>query len=184
MPRLLSKERMRDLPLGLVLLHAILALMLYLQSFMGAAKSGPALCYSVTIPSLFPSFIPSSLMVELGLAGCLGCLLEGLMRPLFHVSGVCASAFALDFIGGYLVGVKTTTDLYESGICTETETECLLASRNSSDPAFIPGVVGVGALVGSRVGIPLYLVYTIASICISILFRFYKAGLTARREER
>ncbi len=81
MSRLLSKERVRDLLLGLALLCATLALMLYPQPSMEAAKSGLALCYNVIIPSLFPFFVLSSLVVELGLAGYLGRLLEGLMRP-------------------------------------------------------------------------------------------------------
>ena len=71
MSRLLSKERVRDLLLGLALLCATLALMLYPQPSMEAAKSGLALCYNVIIPSLFPFFVLSSLVVELGLAGYL-----------------------------------------------------------------------------------------------------------------
>ena len=151
---------------------------------MEAAKSGLALCYNVIIPSLFPFFVLSSLVVELGLAGYLGRLLEGLMRPLFHVSGACASAFALGFIGGYPVGAKTAISLYENGMCTKTEAERLLAFCNNSGPAFILGVVGAGVFASSRVGVLLYLAHAAASICIGILFRFYKAGPTARREER
>lgn len=184
MSRLLSKERVRDLLLGLALLCATLALMLYPQPSMEAAKSGLALCYNVIIPSLFPFFVLSSLVVELGLAGYLGRLLEGLMRPLFHVSGACASAFALGFIGGYPVGAKTAISLYENGMCTKTEAERLLAFCNNSGPAFILGVVGAGVFASSRVGVLLYLAHAAASICIGILFRFYKAGPTARREER
>ena len=170
MSRLLSKERVRDLLLGLALLCATLALMLYPQPSMEAAKSGLALCYNVIIPSLFPFFVLSSL--------------EGLMRPLFHVSGACASAFALGFIGGYPVGAKTAISLYENGMCTKTEAERLLAFCNNSGPAFILGVVGAGVFASSRVGVLLYLAHAAASICIGILFRFYKAGPTARREER
>ena len=106
MSRLLSRERMRDAMLGLALLCATLALMLYPQPAMEAARSGLRLCYNVIIPSLFPFFVLSSLVVELGLAGYLGRLLEGLMRPLFRVGGACASAVALGFIGGYPVGAK------------------------------------------------------------------------------
>ena len=171
MSRLLSKERVRDLLLGLALLCATLALMLYPQPSMEAAKSGLALCYNVIIPSLFPFFVLSSLVVELGLAGYLGRLLEGLMRPLFHVSG-------------YPVGAKTAISLYENGMCTKTEAERLLAFCNNSGPAFILGVVGAGVFASSRVGVLLYLAHAAASICIGILFRFYKAGPTARREER
>ena len=169
MSRLLSKERVRDLLLGLALLCATLALMLYPQPSMEAAKSGLALCYNVIIPSLFPFFVLSSLVVELGLAGYLGRLLEGLMRPLFHVSGACASAFALGFIGGYPVGAKTAISLYENGMCTKTEAERLLAFCNNSGPAFILGVVGAGVFASSRVGVLLYLAHAAASICIGIL---------------
>ena len=115
-------------------------------------------------------------MVELGLAGYLGRLLEGVMRPLFNVSGACASAFALGFIGGYPVGAKTAISLYEKGMCTKTEAERLLAFCNNSGPAFILGVVGAGVFASSRVGVLLYLAHAAASVCIGVLFRFYKAG--------
>ena len=52
MSRLLSKERVRDLLLGLALLCATLALMLYPQPSMEAAKSGLALWGSETPDAL------------------------------------------------------------------------------------------------------------------------------------
>ena len=60
MSRLLSKERVRDLLLGLALLCATLALMLYPQPSMEAAKSGLALCYNGA-GSLFGTPDPSFL---------------------------------------------------------------------------------------------------------------------------
>ena len=176
MSRLLSKARVREVLLGLVLLCATLALMFYPKPAMEAARTGLRLCYNVIIPSLFPFFVLSSLVVELGLAHCLGRLLEGLMRPLFRVSGSCASAFALGFIGGYPVGAKTAISLYEKGMCTRTEAERLLAFCNNSGPAFILGVVGAGVFASSRVGVLLYLAHALASVCIGLLFRFYKGG--------
>ena len=176
MSRLLSRERVRDVMLGLALLCATLALMLYPQPAMEAARSGLRLCYNVIIPSLFPFFVLSSLVVELGLAGYLGRLLEGLMRPLFRVGGACASAVALGFVGGYPVGAKTAIGLYESGQCTRTEAERLLAFCNNSGPAFILGVVGTGVFASSRVGVLLYLAHAAASCCVGLLFRFYRSG--------
>ncbi len=176
MSKLLSKQRFRDLILGVALLLATLGLMFFPQESMAAAKDGLALCYNVIIPSLFPFFVLSSLVVELGLAGYLGRALEGIMRPLFNVSGACASAFALGFIGGYPVGAKTAISLYENGMCTKTEAERLLSFCNNSGPAFILGVVGAGIFSSSRIGVLLYLAHAAASICIGLLFRFYKAG--------
>ena len=176
MSRRLSRERVRDAMLGLALLCATLALMLYPQPAMEAARSGLRLCYNVIIPSLFPFFVLSSLVVELGLAGYLGRLLEGLMRPLFRVGGACASAVALGFIGGYPVGAKTAIGLYESGQCTRTEAQRLLAFCNNSGPAFILGVVGAGVFASSAVGVLLYLAHALASLCVGLLFRFYRGG--------
>ena len=146
MARLLGKQWVRDMLLGLGVLCATLALMLYPQESMQAARDGLTLCGNVIIPSLFPFFVLSSLVVELGLAGYLGRMLEGVMRPLFNVSGVCASAFALGFVGGYPVGARTAIDLYQKGMCTRTEAERLLAFCNNSVPAFILGVVGAGEI--------------------------------------
>ena len=155
---------------------ATLALLLYPQASMEAARTGIQLCGNVIIPSLFPFFVLSSLVVELGLAEYLGRLLERLMRPLFNVGGACASAFALGFIGGYPVGAKTAISLYQNGMCTKTEAERLLAFCNNSGPAFILGVVGAGVFASSRVGVLLCLAHALASICIGVLFRFYGAG--------
>lgn len=182
MSKLLSKQWIRDLFLGLGLLLSTLALLFYPQESMEAARDGLKLCYNVIIPSLFPFFVLSSLVVELGLAGYLGRLLEGMMRPLFNVSGACASAFALGFIGGYPVGAKTAINLYEKGMCSKTEAERLLAFCNNSGPAFILGVVGAGVFGSSKVGLILYLAHAAASVCIGFLFRFYKAGSNARRK--
>ena len=176
MSRLLSRQGARDLFLGLGLLCAVVSLLLWPQEAMEAAREGLRLCYDVIVPSLFPFFVLSSLVVDLGLASYLGRALEGVMRPLFHVPGACASAFALGFVGGYPVGARTALSLYQKGMCTKTEAERLLSFCNNSGPAFILGVVGAGVFASSRVGLLLYLAHAAASVCVGLLFRFYRRG--------
>ena len=176
MSGLFFKQGMRDLLLGIGLLCATLALLANPQSALEAARNGLELCGNVIIPSLFPFFVLSSLVVDLGLAGYLGRLLEKLMRPLFRVNGACASALALGFIGGYPVGARTAISLYQNGMCSRTEAQRLLAFCNNSGPAFILGVVGAGIFASSTVGVLLYLAHALASVCVGLIFRFYKAG--------
>lgn len=178
--KLLSRQGVRDLFLGLALLCATLSLMLYPQDSMSAAREGLMLCYNVIIPSLFPFFVLSALVVDLGLAGYIGRALEGFMRPLFNVPGACASAFVLGFVGGYPVGARTALSLYQKGMCTKTEAERLLSFCNNSGPAFILGVVGAGVFASSRVGVLLYLAHAAASICVGLFFRFYRRGKKGR----
>ena len=181
MSRLLALPRVRDAILGAALLCAAAALMLWPKEAMEAARDGLTLCANVIVPSLFPFFVLSSLVVELGLAGYLGKLLEGVMRPLFRVGGPCASAVALGFIGGYPVGARTALSLYQKGLCTRTEAQRLLAFCNNSGPAFILGVVGAGVFASSRVGVLLCLAHALASVCVGVLFRFYPGDGKGRR---
>ena len=176
MSGLLGRSWVRDLLLGIGLAGGAAALLCYPQQAMEAARSGLLLCGNVIIPSLFPFFVLSALVVELGLAGVLGRLLEPLMGVLFRVNGSCASAVALGFLGGYPVGARTAIELYRKGMCTKTEAQRLLAFCNNSGPAFILGVVGTGVFASSRAGLLLYLAHAAASVCVGILFRFYRAG--------
>lgn len=178
----LSGKRARDLLLGLLLALAVLALIVWPQRSAAAARDGLLLCYNVIIPSLFPFFVLSSLVVELGMAGYIGRIVERIMRPLFNVPGVCASALVLGLIGGYPVGAQTAVGLYEKGLCSKTEAERLLAFCNTSGPAFILGVAGAGIFCDSRIGILLYLVHAAAAVCVGMVFRFYKRSKTEGRD--
>jgi len=162
--------------LGAGLLWSTLALVMWPQQAMEAMKSGLRLCGNVIVPSLFPFFVLSSLVVELGMSRYLGRLLEPVMAPLFRVNGACASALALGFVGGYPVGARTAIQIYEAGQCTRTEAERMLAFCNNSGPAFILGVVGAGVFGSGQAGILLYFAHLLASLAVGILFRFYKSG--------
>ena len=102
--RLLTEKKIRDALVGFALLVATAGLVLAPDQAIAGAKDGLTLCFNVIVPSLFPFFVLSSLVVDLGLAAYLGRAMERLMRPLFRVSGSCAAAIALGFIGGYPVG--------------------------------------------------------------------------------
>ena len=174
MGRLMGKQTYRDILLGTGLLFAAGALVLWPAEAIQAARDGLALCGNVIVPSLFPFFVLSSLVVELGMSRYLGRLLQPVMVPLFRVNGACATALALGIVGGYPVGARTAISLYQSGQCTRTEAERMLAFCNNCGPAFILGVVGAGVFGSGAAGLLLYLGHIAASLVVGLLFRFYK----------
>ncbi|MEA4932824.1 MAG: nucleoside recognition domain-containing protein [Lawsonibacter sp.] len=176
MGRLMSKQKYRDLLLGLGLLFAAAALVVWPRQAMEAMRDGLTLCGNVIIPSLFPFFVLSSMVVDLGMSRYLGKLLEPIMAPLFRVNGSCATALALGFVGGYPVGARTAISLYQSGQCSRTEAERMLAFCNNCGPAFILGVVGAGVFSSGAIGLLLYLAHISASLLIGLLFSFYRPG--------
>lgn len=176
MGKLVGKAQCRDILLGAGLLWATLALVLWPEQAMEAMRGGLKLCGNVILPSLFPFFVLSSLVIELGMSRYLGKLLEPVMVPLFRVNGTCATALALGFVGGYPVGARTAIQIYENGQCSRTEAERMLAFCNNSGPAFILGVVGAGVFGSGAAGLFLYLAHLLASLSVGIIFRFYKPG--------
>jgi len=169
-------KRVYDILTLLGLLSVIAALVLYPKEAVAAGKDGVKLCLDVIIPSLFPFFALSSMVIELGIAEKLGKAMSPLMRLLFNVNGTCSTAFILGFIGGYPVGARTAISLYKSGQTTKTETERLLSFCNNSGPAFILGVVGAGIFTSGKVGLILCLIHALSSMIVGIFFRFWKAG--------
>lgn len=176
MAKIISHRLFSDIFVSVAVLLSILALMLFPTQSVEAAKSGLELCGNVIIPSLFPFFVLSGLLVEMGLVKHLGKLLQPVMGPLFNVDGSCAAAFALGFIGGYPVGAVTAINLYKKGWCSKSEAERLLAFCNNSGPAFILGVVGAGIFSSSLIGIVLYLAHILSSVLVGTLFRSHGAN--------
>ena len=116
----LAKRRVLEVAAGLAIFLAMIGLIAFPDDTVTAAKDGLSLCFNIIVPSLFPFFVLSALLVELGFARYLGRFLEKVMRPLFNVSGECSLAFALGFIGGYPTGAKTAIAIYQKGLCTRT----------------------------------------------------------------
>ena len=151
-------------------------LLVFPTELVAAAENGVELCFNVLIPSLFPFFVISSMVVSMGLADALGSALAPVMSGLFNVGGQCASALILGFIGGYPVGARTVIALYDSGRCSKAEAQRMLAFCNNSGPAFIFGVVGAGIFSSSAVGVILYLTHILASVLVGLIFRNYGSG--------
>ena len=168
---MLRNQKVRNLCFLLSLCCCTAYLLLHPQEAVDAAKTGMHLCVNVVVPSLFPFLILSGLVVRLGFAQSLKRILEPVMRPVFGLSGSCASALALGLIGGYPVGAKTAVSLYRERQINKKEVERLLAFCNNCGPAFLFGVVGAGVFANSRIGLLLYLIHILASILVGIVFQ-------------
>lgn len=161
--------KIRDrLPL-LAVLCCFSALLLLPEVSAQAARDAMLLCAQTLIPSLFPFFVLSSLLIACGASELLSALLSPLMRPLFGLSGAGAAALALGLCGGYPVGARTAAELVENGVLPREEGERLLAFCNNAGPGFLLGVCGAGVFSSNRAGAALYLVHIAAALCSGLL---------------
>ena len=120
-----------------------LGLLIFSKTNLPAVKSGLALWANSVVPSLFPFFVATELLMHTNIIQQLGILLNRFMKPIFNVRGEGAFAFIMGIISGYPVGAKIASNFRKNNICSKEECERLLSFTNNSGPLFIIGTVGI-----------------------------------------
>lgn len=160
--------------LPLIFVIFTLCLLLFSKSNLPAIKSGLALWANSVVPSLFPFFVATELLMHTNVISQLGILLNRFMKPLFNIRGEGAFAFIMGIISGYPVGAKIALNFRENNICTKEECERLLSFTNNSGPLFIIGTVGILMFKNTTIGILLFITHILACVTVGFIFRFWK----------
>lgn len=158
----------------LIFIGFTFCLLLFSKSNLPAIKSGLSLWANSVVPSLFPFFVATELLMHTGIVYQLGNLLNRYMKPLFNIRGEGAFAFIIGIISGYPVGAKIAANFRKNGVLTKEECERLLSFTNNSGPLFIIGTVGILMFRNTSIGIMLFITHLLASISVGIIFRFWK----------
>ncbi len=138
------------------------------------AKEATELCYNMIIPTLFPFFICSGILIYSGFCETVAKIFSPVMKPLFNVSPNGSAGFILGIISGYPLGAITVCNLYEGHYITKTEAERMLGFCNNSGPLFILGSIGIGMYFSVKVGIMLYIFHIISAVFVGVILGFYK----------
>ncbi len=161
-----------------------LALVLYPDAALEAAKSGLNLFLTVVFPSLLPFFILSEVMLGLGVVHFIGVLFEPFMRPVFNVPGEGAFALSMGLAAGYPMDAVITSRFRRMNLCNRVEGERLLAFTNTADPLFIFGAVAVGMFGMPALGGVLALAHYLGALGVGLAFRFYGRSTPSSLNER
>ena len=112
------------------------------------------LCLKVLIPSLFPFFVLSGMMADLGLDA-----LFGTSRGIFLLGTVC----------GYPLGTRAVCDAFREGRLTKKQSCRLLSCTANASPAFLIIAVGQTVLGDTVKGIILFAAQFIVSLTLFLL---------------
>ncbi len=160
--------------LALIFLCFGISLLLFSTSNLPAIKKGLSLWATSVIPSLFPFFVATELLMNTNFVNILGKSLNKIMKPIFNIRGEGSFAFIMGIISGYPVGAKIASDFRNNNICTKEECERLLSFTNNSGPLFIVGTVGISMFGNSTIGLLLLITHILACISVGFIFRFWK----------
>ena len=152
------------------------SLLLFSTSNLPAIKKGLSLWANSVVPSLFPFFVATELLMNTNFVNVMGKFLNKIMKPLFNIRGEGSFGFIMGLISGYPVGAKIACDFRENNICSKEECERLLSFTNNSGPLFIVGTVGISMFGNSTIGLLLLITHILACITVGIIFKFWKSN--------
>lgn len=165
--------------LAIVFLCFTFGLLIFSKTNLPAVKSGLALWANSVVPSLFPFFVATELLMHTNIISQLGTSLNRYMKPIFNVRGEGAFAFIMGIISGYPVGAKIASNFRKNNICSKEECERLLSFTNNSGPLFIIGSVGILMFKNTTIGVLLFITHILACITVGVVFRFWKRNKTS-----
>lgn len=176
-------KRAKSYILSLAALCAAAALAALADTTRQAAKQGLLLCAQVIVPSLFPFFVLTGLIVSMDLMGPAAGLLSHVTERLFAVSGEAATPLLLGLLGGYPVGAQSAAALYRAGRLSKNDAEQAALFCNNSGPGFLFGVLGASVLGSPAKGILLYCLHAAGAVITGVLLRRERTSSIVNREE-
>lgn len=122
-------------------------------------------------PSLFPMFIISYLLVEIGIPEYLGSKFNKIFQIIFGCKGIASFVFFMSMLTGFPSSAKYINDLIDEKIIDENDAQKILAFTFFSNPLFIVNTIGNTFLNSKEVGIQILIVNIISNIIVGIIFR-------------
>ncbi len=150
------ENRKFNLSAVFLLIYTIL-LFAFPDASLRGIEEGLQLSFSVLIPSLYPFLVCSALFTK-----------SGILSSISH-KGV--SLFILSFMGGYPVGAKCVSELYENGQTDKIEAEKLLSFCVNPSVSFAFSTVGITLLNSRKAGLLILSATVLSSLTLAAFSR-------------
>ncbi len=161
---------------AVVFLVFAFCLLVFSKNNLPAVRNGLTLWATSVVPSLFPFFVATELLMRTNIVNFLGRFFNRFMKPFFNVDGKGSFGFIMGLISGYPMGAKIACDFRKNNVCSKVECERLLSFTNNSGPLFIIGTVGISMFGNSTIGLLLFVTHILACLSVGFVFRFWKAS--------
>lgn len=123
------------------------------------------------LPSLFPFFMISDLLIQYGFIELIGELLKNKMNKIFHLPGEASFVLIGSIITGFPSSSKYIYELLENNLINEKEASYLLKFNHFSNPLFVIGTVGTLLLNNKNLGYLILVIHILSNFIIAFIFR-------------
>jgi len=150
------------------LLLILVLLLIFPEPVINATKTGLFIWADKVIPSLFPFFVLTRLMIHYQVPQLIGKILAPVFKHLLHISPITFFIMLMSVISGNPSGAKMAREYYDQKLITKREFQGLLYFCNFSSPLFILGTIGVILYQSSTVGYLLLASHLLGSLAVFI----------------
>mgnify|MGYP004570869797 FL=1 len=167
------KKKLYSFTIIITLLIAIINIFLNSNTLNQTITFSSNLFLKNIMPSLFPMFIISSILVEIDIPKVLGNIFKKPMNILFKTKGEGAFIFFMSMITGFPSSAKYINDLLNKKQIDTKDAQKILMFSFFSNPLFIVNTVGIMFLKNQKIGIMLLISHILGNIIIGIIFKNY-----------
>jgi len=161
--------KLKDIILCISLFLISVGMAFYPAKISSAVKDSVMRCLNILIPSLFAFMAASSMLVN---SGCLRILtkpFKWIPLVFFRMPEGIFTVFLISTFAGYPVGIKTLSDMLDSGEIDAETAEKSACFCYCGGPAFYSGAIGLTVFGSKDVGLLIFLSVLLSNIVIAFI---------------
>ncbi len=162
-------NRIKDMFFSLVILFFTVLTLIYSSEISSAIIISIERCFKIVIPSLFAFMVISSVIIKSGLHKYFSRPFKFISKYLLHIDENLFSVFLMSFTGGYPIGAKNLTELYDNGEISKSEAERMLSFCYMPSPAFVIGISNTALYSSAKAGIIIYLSIAVSTVIFAVI---------------
>lgn len=171
MNHLLNIKYMKNYIIIILLLFCLFELLEHPEIAKVSSGYSTNLWLNNIVPTLFPFFIISSLLISYGFSEIIGSILYPFFYKLFKISKSSSIIIILSLFSGIPGNAKYIVDLYNEKMIDENEGTKLLCFTFFSNPLFILGALSTNMIKDNEIGIIILICHYLPNLFIGLFLR-------------
>jgi len=165
----MDRTKLRDILAGTVTVLYMALLVVFVKDVGEAVLRSLRVCFEVMIPSLYAFMVASGFVVSSGLYAVLSKPFSWISRYVFRIPPKYFSVFLIGSVGGYPIGAKLLSELYDEKKIDRGTAEQMLSYCYLAGPAFICGAAGVKLFSSVKAGMIIFGAIIGANLVIAVI---------------
>lgn len=170
-------KHIKNIIISVFILGFAILTLIYSENVSYAIINSLERCLKIVIPSLFAFMVISSVIIRSGLHRYFSKPFKFVSNHILHINENLFSVFLMSFTGGYPIGAKNLTELYDNSDISKKEAERMLGFCYMPSPSFVIGISSV--LYSSKnAGVIIYFSILISTILFAIISGIFRKQKT------